>query len=49
MLLITTADVPVLVIVSVCVPLRVPTTWGTKVWLGEERVSVSGSRRIETM
>jgi hypothetical protein len=48
MLLITTAEAPVLVITSACAPLVVPTSC-VKLRLPGERVSVSGSGRIETV
>jgi hypothetical protein len=49
MRLIITAEVPVLVTVSACAPLRVSTNCGAKLRLAGERVRVSGSRRIETV
>ena len=49
MLLIATAKAPVLVTVSVCEVLEVPMSCGAKLRLAGERVSVSGSRSMETV
>ena len=49
MLLITTVEVPVFVTVSAWAPLEVPVSCGAKLRLGGERVSVSGSRSMETL
>jgi hypothetical protein len=43
---ITTVELPVSVMVSVCEPLGVLMSCGAKFRLGGERVRVSGSRRI---
>jgi hypothetical protein len=48
-LAIVTADVPVLVTVSVCAPLTLPVSCGAKLRLAGERVRVSGSKRMETV
>jgi hypothetical protein len=49
MLLITTAEVPVLVTVSCCALLTVPTSCRPKLRLEGARVRVSGSKRMETV
>src|SRR5712692_9350703 len=49
MLLITTAEVPVLLSVSACAPLTAPISCGVKLRLGGARVRVSGSSRMETV
>src|SRR5712692_4744723 len=49
MLLMTTAEAPVLVTVSACAPLRAPISCGAKLRPEGVRVRVSGSRRMETV